>query len=141
MVSEAVVAIAENVVELLNLMVAYNKISKAKLHLVGFDLGAHVVGNIGRAFQIVARITGEYEVLLKLKKLLCSLLYYLYQRFVTTRDSSDYRVGTRTNCFFYIFNPFPIASVYAHRYAFYVIVIENVLLLKLSIHLVLMSGC
>lgn len=79
LISEAVVAIAENVVELLNMMVAYNKISKAKLHLVGFDLGAHVVGNIGRAFQTVAKITGEYQSsFIKTEKILCSLEKVLY---------------------------------------------------------------
>ncbi|XP_026315668.1 lipase member H-B-like isoform X2 [Hyposmocoma kahamanoa] len=57
MASEAVPAIADNVAELLKLMVISNKISKTKLHLVGFDLGAHVVGNVGRIFQGVARIT------------------------------------------------------------------------------------
>lgn len=67
MASEAVPAIADNVAELLRLMVISNKISKTKLHLVGFDLGAHVVGNVGRIFQGVARITGEYKTSLKLQ--------------------------------------------------------------------------
>lgn len=65
--SDAVPAIAYNVVELLNLMLRYIQISKTNLHLIGFDLGAHVVGNVGRIIRDVARITGEYKGLLKLK--------------------------------------------------------------------------
>lgn len=57
--SETVPAIADNVVKLLKLMIIYNKISKSKLHLVGFDLGCHIIGNIGRAMEDIARITGE----------------------------------------------------------------------------------
>lgn len=61
MASEAVPAIAENVVELIKLLIIHNKVSTARLHLVGFGLGGHVVANIGRPFKDIARITGEYK--------------------------------------------------------------------------------
>ncbi|XP_026315673.1 phospholipase A1 member A-like [Hyposmocoma kahamanoa] len=55
---DAVPAIGENIAELVKHLVMFGKISKAKLHLVGFDLGAHVVGCAGRLIRDVARITG-----------------------------------------------------------------------------------
>lgn len=60
--SEAVPAVGENIAELVKQLTMFGKVSKAKLHLVGFDLGAHVVGNAGRILKNVARITGEYKV-------------------------------------------------------------------------------
>lgn len=66
MAGEAVPSVADNVVELIKLLLAYAKIQKPKLHLVGFDLGAHVVGNIGRNIKDVARITGKYKFVLKI---------------------------------------------------------------------------
>lgn len=61
---EAVPAIGENVVQLLKLLVQYSKVSVAKLHLVGFDAGAHVVGCVGRGYKDkpIARITGTYII-------------------------------------------------------------------------------
>lgn len=60
--SESVPAIGGNIAELVKLLAMFGKISRRKLHLVGFDLGAHVVGCAGRNFNDVARITGEYKV-------------------------------------------------------------------------------
>ncbi|XP_026315698.1 hepatic triacylglycerol lipase-like [Hyposmocoma kahamanoa] len=53
----AVPAVGENIIELLKLLVKHGKISVAKLHLVGFDVGAHVVGCVGRGLKGIARIT------------------------------------------------------------------------------------
>lgn len=43
------------------MLVDMNQVSLDRLHLVGFDLGAHVIGFTGRTLSgQVARITGTY---------------------------------------------------------------------------------
>lgn len=59
--SESVPAIGSNIAELVKLLAMFGKVSRSKLHLVGFDVGAHVVGCTGRLFNDIARITGEYK--------------------------------------------------------------------------------
>lgn len=55
--------VAFNVIELVRLLTIHARINRARLHLVGFGLGAHVVGFVGREYRTnlpVARITGEF---------------------------------------------------------------------------------
>ncbi|XP_049868449.1 lipase member I-like [Pectinophora gossypiella] len=55
----AVPSVGVAIADMIRLLVTYNRISLDRLHLVGFDLGAHVVGFTGRSLNgQVARITG-----------------------------------------------------------------------------------
>lgn len=57
----AVPSIASNISGLIARLVTQNFVEYNRLHLVGFDLGAHVVGFVGRQLNgEVARITGNY---------------------------------------------------------------------------------
>lgn len=48
---------------LINELVTAGVVNLETLHLVGFDLGAHIVGFAGRRVNgTVARITGKYQV-------------------------------------------------------------------------------
>ncbi|XP_026315841.1 lipase member H-B-like [Hyposmocoma kahamanoa] len=51
--------VSKEVVELVRLLTVNNKASPVRLHLIGFDLGAHVIGLVGRtSTYTIARITG-----------------------------------------------------------------------------------
>ncbi|XP_026315685.1 pancreatic triacylglycerol lipase-like [Hyposmocoma kahamanoa] len=51
--------VSNDAVELIRLLTVNNRTNPAKLHLIGFDLGAHIVGLIGRtSTYTIARITG-----------------------------------------------------------------------------------
>ncbi|XP_026315448.1 pancreatic triacylglycerol lipase-like [Hyposmocoma kahamanoa] len=55
----AINEVALEVVELIRLLIVNNKINQARLHLIGFELGAHLAGLVGRASTYtIARITG-----------------------------------------------------------------------------------
>lgn len=52
--------VSRDVTELIRLLVAHNKVSVARLHLIGFDYGAHIVGvTARRSTHNILRITGE----------------------------------------------------------------------------------
>lgn len=52
--------VSQNAIEFIRLLVNRNKVSVARLHLIGFDMGAHIVGLVGRgSTHTIARITGE----------------------------------------------------------------------------------
>jgi hypothetical protein len=57
----AVPELGINMAEFIKFLVATTGSSLDNFHLVGFSLGAHLVGNIGRNLDgNVARVTGEY---------------------------------------------------------------------------------
>lgn len=59
----AVSSVGAYVGDLISTLVAANRVELDRLHLIGFDLGAHVVGFAGRRLQgEVARITGKYDI-------------------------------------------------------------------------------
>lgn len=59
----AVPSVGENLAGLINELVRNGVVELSTLHLVGFDLGAHVAGFAGRLLDgQVARITGMYII-------------------------------------------------------------------------------
>lgn len=57
----AVPSVGVALAEFIQILVGMNQVSLDRLHLVGFDLGAHVIGFTGRTLSgQVARITGMY---------------------------------------------------------------------------------
>lgn len=57
---DSIEQVTKDAVELIRLLETNSKISSANLHLIGFGMGSHIVGHIGRTPGLtIARITGK----------------------------------------------------------------------------------